>query len=371
MRIVSLCLAAVLLATFGLVMSLPASATDADPAERFQRVNAELQELMERAQRARQAYAEADAAEREALAERFNALVDEINELLPELTAATLAAYAAAPNEDMEVSATVAMVTQSLLGADRYEEAHVAAELMVEHRHPEDARYAMAGMAAFAVGEFDAAAAHFAQAEAVGVMPQHVRRFASEVEAYQAYAEREQTLREAEAEADDLPRVRMVTSEGELVIELYEDQAPIAVANFITLVEDGFYDGVIFHRVLPGFMAQGGCPEGTGTGGPGYTIPCEVEGDYRRHFRGTLSMAHAGRDTGGSQFFITFLPTPHLNGRHTAFGRVIEGIEILAELQRIDPQRPQPGVEPSRIVEASVIRKRDHDYSFETSSGTR
>ena len=113
---------------------------------------------------------------------------------------------------------------------------------------------------------------------------------------------------------------------------------------------------------FPPDPAWGGWPEGTGTGGPGYNIPCECHGDnYRKHFQGTISMAHAGKDTGGSQFFLTFLPTSHLDGRHTAFGRVVKGMDVLPKLQRIDPSRPS-GAKPDKIVKATVERKRDHKY---------
>jgi cyclophilin family peptidyl-prolyl cis-trans isomerase len=109
-------------------------------------------------------------------------------------------------------------------------------------------------------------------------------------------------------------------------------------------------------------MAQGGDPTGTGSGGPGYKIYCECQKpEARKHFRGTLSMAHAGKDTGGSQFFLTFGPATHLDGRHTAFGRVIEGQEVLAKIQRRDPQSPSPST-PDKIVKAEVMRKRDHAY---------
>jgi cyclophilin family peptidyl-prolyl cis-trans isomerase len=109
-------------------------------------------------------------------------------------------------------------------------------------------------------------------------------------------------------------------------------------------------------------MAQGGDPQGNGTGGPGYSIACECyRPDYRRHFRGSLSMAHAGRDTGGSQFFLTFVPTDMLNGKHTVFGRIVEGIDVLAKLQRIDPEHPK-GEKPDTIEKATVVRKRKHDY---------
>jgi cyclophilin family peptidyl-prolyl cis-trans isomerase len=145
------------------------------------------------------------------------------------------------------------------------------------------------------------------------------------------------------------------------VIELFENEAPNTTANFISLVEKGFYNGLKFHRVIPGFMAQGGCPRGDGTSGPGYTIDCETTAEnHRKHFRGTLSMAHAGPNTGGSQFFLTFVPTPHLDGKHTVFGRVIEGMDVLAKIQRTEEvTRRGP---PDKIIKAEVIRKRDHDY---------
>ena len=192
------------------------------------------------------------------------------------------------------------------------------------------------------------------------------RRYSETFNELRARWEREKAIRDAEAQADNLPRVKIETSKGTIIVELFEDQAPIATANFITLVKDGFYDGVVFHRVLQGFMAQGGDPTGTGGGGPGHCIACECfEDDARQHFRGTLSMAHAGRDTGGSQFFLTFVPTDFLDGRHTAFGRVVEGMEILGEIQRVDPQGQGAKPEPDKIVKATVVRDRGHSYEFQ------
>lgn len=112
-------------------------------------------------------------------------------------------------------------------------------------------------------------------------------------------------------------------------IDLFEEDAPNTVQNFVKLAEEGFYDGLTFHRVIPNFVIQGGCPRGDGTGGPGYTIKCETEGNPKKHERGTLSMAHAGKDTGGSQFFICHSPQPHLDGVHTVFGKVTEGFEVV------------------------------------------
>jgi peptidyl-prolyl cis-trans isomerase B (cyclophilin B) len=112
---------------------------------------------------------------------------------------------------------------------------------------------------------------------------------------------------------------------GEVILELFDKEAPNTVANFEKLIKEGFYNGLVFHRVIPGFVAQGGCPQGTGTGGPGYNINCEI--NPNKHERGSLAMAHAGRNTGGSQFYICYQPQPHLDGQHTVFGKIIKGME--------------------------------------------
>jgi peptidyl-prolyl cis-trans isomerase B (cyclophilin B) len=135
------------------------------------------------------------------------------------------------------------------------------------------------------------------------------------------------------------------TEPGDFVVELFAKQAPITVNNFVFLARDGFYDGTTFHRVIDGFMAQGGDPTGTGTGGPGYDWADEQSALALRHDApGTLSMANAGPNTNGSQFFITFTPTPHLNGKHAVFGRVISGMDVVNRLRRRDPGRDRtPG----------------------------
>ena len=127
---------------------------------------------------------------------------------------------------------------------------------------------------------------------------------------------------------------KIETAHGTLTIELFEKDAPGTVANFEKLSKEGFYDGLTFHRVIPNFMIQGGCPNGTGTGGPGYKIPCEINDN--KHLRGTLSMAHAGPNTGGSQFFICHDPQPHLDGVHTVFGRVTDGVDIVDKVRQGD-----------------------------------
>lgn len=128
----------------------------------------------------------------------------------------------------------------------------------------------------------------------------------------------------------------METEKGTIVIDLFEKEAPGTVANFVKLISEGFYDGLTFHRVIPGFVAQGGCPNGTGSGGPGYTIPCETKGNPHKHLRGSLSMAHRGPNTGGSQFFIVYEPQPHLDGMHTVFGQVSQGMDVVDNIKQGD-----------------------------------
>ena len=128
------------------------------------------------------------------------------------------------------------------------------------------------------------------------------------------------------------------TNKGTMVVEFYEKDAPNTVNNFVKLAKDGFYKDLNFHRVIPGFVAQGGCPNGRGDGGPGYNIDCELDGDNQHHDKGVLSMAHAGRNTGGSQFFLCHnrQGTQHLDGNHTCFGKVVDGLDIVDQVQQGD-----------------------------------
>lgn len=130
----------------------------------------------------------------------------------------------------------------------------------------------------------------------------------------------------------------IITEKGTMKVEFYEKDAPNTVKNFIDLSKKGFYDGLTFHRVIPNFVIQGGCPEGTGYGGPGYKINCELDGDNQYHDRGVISMAHAGRNTGGSQFFICHSRdnTAGLDRHHTCFGKVVEGLEVIDLIRQGD-----------------------------------
>lgn len=335
------------------------AATAADFAPRFAAWKQSLANL-----RALQLeYKVAPPQDRAALREKYDAELAAANEAIGSLEAAAEAAYDADPASNAEAAEFLAQYLKSAVKKrDDYELALRVARLLIKHNYDKNELWSLAGTAAYAMSEFDDAEKYLKTAQEKGAIDPVGLQFLAEIPAYRGLWQREQELRAAEATADDLPRVELVTSQGPVVIELLENEAPNSVANFVSLVEKKFYDGLSFHRVLPGFMAQGGCPKGNGSGGPGYTIECECDNEnHRNHFRGSLSMAHAGPNTGGSQFFLTFLPTAHLNGQHTVFGRVISGFDVLGKLKRIDPERDR-GAEPDRIVSARVVRKRDHAY---------
>lgn len=147
------------------------------------------------------------------------------------------------------------------------------------------------------------------------------------------------------------------TNKGNFKIELFEDKAPITTQNFIKLANDGFYNGLIFHRVIPNFMVQGGCPDGTGRGGPGYTIKDEFHPDLKHDTKGILSMANVGPNTGGSQFFITVAPTPWLDGHHSVFGKVIEGMGVVDNISKVETGRNDKPLQAVVINKINIIQK--------------
>lgn len=141
---------------------------------------------------------------------------------------------------------------------------------------------------------------------------------------------------EMQIDTDTTYRATISTPKGDILIDLFPEHAPKTVNNFVVLARDGFYDGLTFHRVIPNFMIQGGDPNGTGTGGPGYKFEDETAGNPLKHTTGALSMANAGPNTNGSQFFITHAPQPHLDGRHTVFGTVVEGQDVVDSVRQGD-----------------------------------
>ena len=334
--------------------------TAASPAEVFDQVFQEWKGLLGQLRGLHDAYSSAEDDALKGIRKQYQALLEETVNLAPHLREAAVAVYRESPNEDRGISRLLVSMVRDDVKRDDYEPAFELARLLSENDCDERVLPNWAGIAAFCTNHFAQAEKHFAEAKVAGVLDTQANSLVAEIATYKQHWAVEEKLREAELVADDLPRVELLTSKGSMIIELFENEAPESVGNFISLVESGFYNGLKFHRVLAGFMVQGGCPQGDGTGGPGYEIYCECDkSNHRKHFRGSLSMAHSGPNTGGSQFFITFVPTPHLNGRHTAFGRLVEGEEVLAKLTRINPQSFGPGVEPDTIDSATVLRKRD------------
>jgi cyclophilin family peptidyl-prolyl cis-trans isomerase len=302
-------------------------------------------------------------------------LVKQAEEILPKLQAAAEKAYLA-DDKNKQIADLLFAMSLAHLRNDNYEEALRLANLLIEHKFPAPdvlQAHRIAASSAFATMQLDEAKKHIEAASGgKETKDESLLELLAQIEQFQPMWEREQKLRAGEVKADDLPRVKLQTSQGDIVVELFENEAPNTVANFISLVEKDFYNGTQFHRVLPGFMAQGGDPLSKdpaanagqiGHGGPAYTIADEChEPNHREHFRGSLSMAKTDQpNTGGSQFFLTFVPTSSLNGRHTVFGRVIDGIDVLAKLQRLDPEKPS-GETPDTIIKAEVLRKRKHEY---------
>lgn len=342
-------------------------AAAADPKAEFDEALGHIKKLMADLT-VLQAQYQQPKADKAALEARFEATKKVAEAAGARLEAAAIALLATAPNNDDAREIATAVMAGALETDDPEKLLAVASRLDDAGATDGDSGL-LAASAAIILSQLDEAEAWLDKAEAAGADKRRVDQLRATVARDRPKVAAEMAKRQAEAEADDLPRVKISTSAGDVVVELFENEAPNTVANFLSLVDKGFYDKTPFHRVIPGFMAQGGDPTGTGSGGPGYAIACECgEPGARLHFRGTLSMAHAGKDTGGSQFFLTFRPTEHLDGKHTVFGRVIEGDEVLAKIARTqDGQgQPVPGIRPDTIVTAEVVRKRDHAYVPQT-----
>jgi cyclophilin family peptidyl-prolyl cis-trans isomerase len=336
----------------------PAAADDSakSAADQFAEANKEFKQIDTDIRAIIKEFPDASEDRRVELRKDYEKLAERGRALLPKLRKVGLAAFKDAPNKDKDVTEVLLQVAAADIQNDRNTAAKEITDLLISHKSEFPGLQDLAGLVAYSTDDFEAAEKLLQQAKDEGTLSPQGQNYLSQMETTKKNWEAEKDLRAKEADANDLPRVKLATSKGDIVVELYENEAPQAVGNFISLVEKKFYDGLSFHRVIPNFMAQGGCPKGTGTGGPGYKIYCECTSEnHRNHFTGSLSMAHSGPNTGGSQFYVTFRPTPHLDGKHTVFGRVIEGMDVLAELQR-------GGEKPDKIAKATVVRKRDHEY---------
>ncbi len=346
--------------------SQPASSDASAGSNEFATLFDQWKSLLDQLRELQKQHQAADQTKRETIQAQWTQRMEQGGELLARLRTVALAAHQEQPGKDPKISQFLMGLLNDDVHSDNYEPASVLASALIAGGLDDPDLADLAGRAALATNDWDTAEKYLQQAEKAGHVSEIGKNYLGDIAEHKRLWKEEGQIRNKEAAEDDLPRVKLKTSKGDIVVELFENEAPQTVGNFISLAEKGFYDGVTFHRVLPGFMAQGGCPEGDGTGGPGYTINCECYKDnHRKHFRGSLSMAKGtARNSGGSQFFLTFLPTPHLNGKHTVFGRVIEGMDVLTKLRRRDPQGLQApaDVEPDTIISAEVLRKRPHEY---------
>jgi cyclophilin family peptidyl-prolyl cis-trans isomerase len=379
----------------------PAPATNAATQAKaaFDRNFREYKGIVREIERLQAEFQTVDPAEREGINAAMTGQIAHAQAVINEMVEAGVEAYRFAPNADPQVREFLEAVvryyvagrqvrgaSEQIDGGDQYERALPIIKALVEGGAESRELLLWEFLSAFVTNDYDLAEKYLKRAQempptesedarsdaAKEATMQLVAKFAPMLEQYRQWWAAEAKLRAAEAQADDLPRVKLTTTKGEITLELFENEAPQTVANIITLVKQRHYDGSPFHRVIAKFMAQGGAKNDDGSGRLGYTIRGEAgRPDFRRHFRGSLSMGLLpGRpDSGGAQFFLTTVPTPHLDGEHTVFGRVIEGIEVLADLTRReptdDPQQDAALPEPDRILKAEVLRDRGHAYSFE------
>ncbi len=343
----------------------------AQAAEQYDSAFAEWKELLAKLRDLRVQWATARPKDRKPIEDEYQALVKQGEGLEVKMIAAAEAAVASDSDKKTEAGKFLAEQLRYEVDRDNYEAAYPIAQVLIEHNYENPRIYNYGGLAAACTNHFDEAQRWLKKGDKDSVLDVTQKQYLQHIDEYQELWRKEQELREAEAKADDLPRVLLKTTKGDLVIELFENEAPNTVANFLTLAEKGYFDGTEFHRVMPHFMAQGGDPKNDGTGGPGYTIPDEQKlPNHRNHFRGSLSMANTGRpNSGGSQFFLMFRPSGpaagyDLNGKHAVFGRVIEGFDVLAKIQRNRDENDQPTPDKSdKIVSAKVLRKRPHEYA--------
>jgi len=282
----------------------------------------------------------------------------------------------AARRDHFDAASLLATVLDYRMGNSTYEDSYQAAKMLLEAEVTLPFLYIMAARTAFLEGQFDEVVPYyqtFVDEHGADKLEPIDHRLSSIIDVYRPWWEEE--LERRAAEADDLPRVLLETTRGPVVIELFEDAAPNTVANFIQLVESGFYDGHDFYQVIDDLLAMTGDPHGDGSGTSGRYIPDEHDRPQRRRiFRGSVFMAKVPvapdsgdfvPNTASSQFVIALMPILPKELSQTVFGRVIEGMDVIGSFQRVDPQEKkedQIQLPPDRIVTARVLRKRDHDY---------
>lgn len=370
----------VLLTGLALWVGCSDPASTKEPTERsqyradFDLIFADWQAFLTDLRQLREDYANADPERKKELSRRYDEAMKKGEAMEANLIDAAVIASVKEPEENEDLTFFLMAVAGALANLEEYEDALRMAQILIDNRLEEYSLYYLAAVSGYAAGEFELAEKHLMviaknlprMVDANQPMEGVVAECAVNLGYHKAEWEREEAIREQEKIDGDLPRVVLVTERGEIELELFENEAPNTVASFISLVEKGFYDGLTFYRVVPQTAARAGCPDNKGTGGPGYTIRCECTQPNRRiHFRGSLSMANADRDKGGSEFQILFRPFRDFDGKHTVFGRVVRGLDVLSRIRRRDPtplnEKNLP--EGDKILEAKVIRKRNHPYA--------
>ncbi|GAB5405178.1 MAG: peptidylprolyl isomerase [Aureliella sp.] len=293
------------------------------------------------------------------------------NELHQKMIAAAVAEFRAGNGDTEKLAGMLDRWTERDADKDRFEGVLEACNALIEANYPEPDVLRRAFLSAAAVNEYEEADRLVDLLDKKGARVDLVIQARQDLPMLKRRWERELKLREKDAAGEPLPIVELVTTKGIIEIELFENQAPNTVANFINLVEEGFYDNNMFHRVIEHFAAQAGSPDGDGAGNAGFTIASEAtHPDNRDFFRGSVGMALANDivDSASSQFFISFNPARELDEKYTAFGRVIKGIHVIGNLAKINPEaskedkEKQEGLMPDEILSARVIRKRSNAY---------
>lgn len=340
--------------------------------QEYDQALAELRRLTKEATRARVAYQTGTRDESEQHRRDWDAAMEAGERQRSVLEAAALRLFSLSPKPSKDLLELVNQIHGSYVLGGRWSKAEKVAEYLRGPLANDEGFLSLDAVAAISSNQF-AAASKFRSTfgHVIAEMPNETQLLFDALPELQEKYSREQKLLEQDAAGEPLPRVALKTTKGRIEVELFEQEAPDTVANFIYLVENGFYTNINFHRVLPGFMAQsGGYGTDKLTRDPGYTIFDEFEvAEARHHFQGYLSMANAAvPQSASSQFFFTLVPTPHLDGKHTVFGRIISGQDVLESLvkthqvDREGQEQEIPRVTPDYIISAEVIRKRDHDY---------
>lgn len=333
-------------------------------AERFAQLETEWRALGQKRREIQAQFARVPEAERQGVIDAFIKTIEQTQQIFADLRTAADAAYRADP-KNKHVEEFLALVALRSFEGDRLEDAFELLTLLLDNGSEYSFLPNHAGIAALEMADLDSAQKYLELAQLKKSLDKTGAACLAKLSEFREVVEHEKAVRAAEAKSDDLPRVVLKTTAGDIVIELFEDDAPNTVANFIHLVQEGFYDGQTFFRVVRGFGATAGCPNGDGTGDDGYRILRE---DYQNnehvHLRGYVSMVTTKHGTAGSQFFIAFRPTTasQLNKQQTVFGEVIQGLDIVTELPATDPRQRANGLRPREIIEAKVLRRRNHAY---------